>query len=93
MFRSISQRVTARQDHLAQNNSKQEVLNSVISKFFKETIGLDGRTASFNASIQKGNLYISVPSKSVTNEIVFRAKHLYAALKKNRIICNNLIIR
>jgi hypothetical protein len=93
MFKCISKPVTTRQGILEKKNSHQELLNVVITKFLKDIIGPTSARLTFHASLECGNLYISTPHKSLANEIVFKAKPLYAALKQHRIACNNLIIR
>lgn len=78
---------------MVKKNSRQEELNLIIARFLKDTIGSAVSQISFQASLERGNLYISTPHKALANEIVFRAKPLYVALKQHRIVCNNLIIR
>lgn len=93
MFRSISYKVNNRQSDIIKKNSKQEVLEKVIANFLKESIGIKKGNVDFKVKIEHGNLYLSLPSKSLTNEIIFKARSLYAALKQNRIVCNNLVVR
>jgi hypothetical protein len=91
MFRPISQRFTTRQVDLEKKNSKQEVLNVVVSTFLKDNLGITNN--SVQVSLERGNLYISTPHKALANEIVFKARSLYSLLKQHHIVCNNLVIR
>ncbi len=92
MFRSISRNVSNRQDLFIKKNSGQEVIDEVMKQFLTSTIGFV-QSGTVKASLENGNLYISTPHKALANEIVFKARSLYAALKERRITCNNLVIR
>ncbi len=93
MFRSISGKVAIRKDVFIKKNSGQDVLNEVLAQFLKTNIGIADASMRVKASLENGNLYISTPHKALANEIVFRARHLYTALKERRIVCNQLVIR
>ncbi|OGN34458.1 MAG: hypothetical protein A3I39_03430 [Candidatus Yanofskybacteria bacterium RIFCSPLOWO2_02_FULL_47_9b] len=93
MFRPIAQKVSSRGEEIVEKNSGQEALKVVITKFLRDAIGPAVSGIKFEASLERGNLYISTPHKSLANEIVFRAKPLYAALKQHHIVCTNLVIR
>ena len=93
MFKPISGGVRRRQENLAKYNSNHKAVSDVVSDFLDQTLNIPKGSINLTVSLESGNLYLSTPSKSLANEIVFLAKPLYTALKKNNIVCNNLIIR
>ena len=93
MFRPIAQKISSRGEEIVRKSSGQEALKAIITKFLKDAIGPAISSIKFEASLEHGNLYISTPHKSLANEIVFRAKPLYVALKQHHIVCINLVIR
>ncbi len=92
MFRSISSHVGHRQKTIVVQEATKTVLYVVIRTFLSEYISEKAAQVKFEASIQKGVLNISVPQKSLANEIVFQAKSLQALLKKNNIVCTRLVV-
>jgi len=93
MFKPIASKISTRGGEIVKKSSSQEVLKTIVTRFLRDSIGPAVSNIQFEVSFERGNLYISTPHKSLANEIVFRAKPLYAALKQHRIVCTNLVIR